>query len=215
MNDDAKFLNTLEEKVDPANVAVIVVDVQNDFCAPDGYYHSTGADLSDIRIAVERLRDFLINARDAGVMTVYVRSHYDPVYLSPVQVERRRRLGWDMPLCLEGTWGADFFLVSPAPGDPIVTKHRFDAFFQTDLDLILQSNNRKSLIFGGLATNICVESALRSAFVRDYYVTLLEDCTSARTPEFHAATLETVRAGYGVVEKAESIERIWKDNARR
>lgn len=210
-----QFLGTLEEKVDPAHAAIIVVDVQNDFCAPDGYYHSTGADLSGIRTAVERLRAFLDIARKSGVMTVYVRSHYDPIYLSPVQIERRQRLGWEMPLCQEGTWGADFFMVRPAPGDPVVTKHRFDAFFRTNLDLILRSNNRKSLIFGGVATNICVESALRSAFVRDYYVVLLEDCTSARTPEFHQATLETVRAGYGVVEKAETIERIWQDISRR
>ena len=94
-----------------------------------------------------------------------------------------------------------------------MTKHRFDAFFRTDLDLILRTNGRRSLIFCGVATNVCVESAVRSAFVRDYYVVLLEDCTAARTPELHAASLETVRTSYGVVESADAIERIWKEKS--
>jgi nicotinamidase-related amidase len=152
----------------------------------------------------------LINlARQAGVMVVFVRSQYDPIYLSPTQIARRRRVGWDIPLCQIGTSGFDFYRVEPAAGEPIVTKHRFDAFYGTDLELILTGNQKRHLFFAGVATNVCVESSLRSAFMRDFEVVIVEDGTAARTLRAHEAALDNVRQHFGLVAKVADVERAW------
>jgi ureidoacrylate peracid hydrolase len=160
----------LRKNLTPASAALIVIDVQNDFCAKGGYFDRTGADLSLVEPAVTRMLGLIDAARAAGVMVTFVRSHYDPVYLSEAQNARRRRVGWDIPLCRQGTWGVEFYRVAPKPGETIIIKHRYDAFHQTDLELVLRTNAITSLILTGVATNVCVESTLRAAFMRDFEV---------------------------------------------
>ena len=170
----------------------------------------TGADLAPIERAVDRLVHFIDAARRSGTAVIFVRSQYDEVYLSETQNRRRRRVGWDVPLCRVGTPGFDFYKVQPLMGEPVVTKHRFDAFYQTDLELLLRTNGKHNLLFAGVATNVCVESSLRSAFMRDFSVILLEDCSAARNARAHEAALENVRYHFGIVAKADDIERSWR-----
>jgi nicotinamidase-related amidase len=146
-------------------------------------------------------------------MVVFVRSQYDAIYLSATQTARRRRVGWDIPLCQVGTPGFDFYSVQPAAGDPIVTKHRFDAFYGTDLELLLAGNRKRHLFFAGVATNVCVESSLRSAFMRDFEVIIVEDCAAARTARAHGAALDNVRQHFGLVATAADVERAWMASA--
>jgi ureidoacrylate peracid hydrolase len=207
--------DTLRKNVDPAAAAVVVIDVQNDFCAKGGYFDRTGADLSLSAPAIERLAGLIDAARAACVMVVFVRSHYDPVYLSDTQNARRRRLGWDIPLCRQGTPGIEFYRVAPQPGEPVVTKHRYDAFHGTDLELVLRTNGVRSLIMTGVATNVCVESTLRSGFMRDFEIVLVEDCTAARTRRAHEGTLENVKTHFGVVASAAEIEQMWAELNRQ
>jgi len=200
----------LVKNTDPASSAVVVIDVQNDFCARGGYYDRTGADLSSIDTTLDRLIRLIDSARDAGAMVAFVRSQYDPIHLSPTQNERRRRVGWDIPLCRQDSWGIGFYRVEPLPGEPVITKHRYDAFYGTSLELILNSNGRRNLLFTGVATNVCVETSLRSAFIRDFEVVLLEDCAAARSRRAHEATLDTVRQHFGIVASADDVERAWE-----
>lgn len=202
--------SALELNTVPSSTALIVVDVQNDFCGPGGYYDCTGADLLPIGKAVDRLIPHINAARNAGVMVIFVRSQYDPLYLSRTQNERRRRAGWDVPLCRRGTPGFDFYRIEPKQAQAIVTKHRYDAFYGTDLELILNTNGRSNLLFAGVATNVCVESSLRSAFMRDFEVVILEDCTAARSRTAHDATLDNVRKHFGLVATASEIEQLWR-----
>jgi ureidoacrylate peracid hydrolase len=208
MTDDHR--NVLRARIAPASTALIAIDVQNDFCAKGGYFNTTGADLSRIVSAAHRLVDFVEAARAASVLVVFVRSHYDPIYLSEAQNARRRRVGRLVPLCLQGSWGAEFFALKPVSGEPIVTKHRYDGFYNTDLELILRSNGIENVLMTGVATNTCVETTLRSAFVRDFEVTLVDDCAGARTQRAHDGTLDNVRSGFGVVAGADEIEREWR-----
>lgn len=206
--------SSLERVSDVAQSALVVIDMQNDFCAAGGYFDRSGADLSEMEILANRIVTCIDAARKAGVMVIFVRSAYDSVFLSEAQIERRRRVGWDMPLCQRQTWGYDFYRVTPLPDEPIITKHRFDAFYGTDLELILRSNGKSRLIFAGVATNVCVETSLRNAFIRDFEVILLADCTGARNRHAHEATLETVQYHFGLVVTSTDIERIWKEKSR-
>lgn len=208
LHDDV--LLTLPQKVDLAHTAVLVIDVQNDFCAPGGYYDRTGAELAGIHEMIPRLQRFLTCARESSVPLIFVAAGYDAEYLSSVHRERHlRRFGRVLPCCPSGTWGAEFFGVAPVPGEPVIVKRRYSAFHGTDLDLLLRSRGIRTLVLAGVATNVCVETAARDAYMRDYYVVIVGDCTAARDEEVHRAALANVEANFGVVATADALASAW------
>ena len=204
-------LLTLAQKVDPGHTVVLIIDVQNDFCAPGGYYDRTGAELTGINDMIQRLERFLVNARAVAVPVIFVAAGYDAEYQSSVQRERHlRRFGRVFPVCPRGTWGAEFFVVAPKPGEPVIVKRRYSAFLGTDLDVLLRSRAIRTLVLAGVATNVCVETAARDAYMRDYYVVILGDCTAARNEQVHRAALANVEANFGVVSSADALVSAWK-----
>jgi ureidoacrylate peracid hydrolase len=199
-------LTALGRKANPQHTALLVVDVQNDFCAKEGAYGKIGADLSMVKEMVPRLSSFIEEARKIGFLVVFIRNNYnssDNWYLSDSwleQAERRRRgLYVDIPMCVQDSWGADFYLLKPRRNEPIVTKHRFDAFEGTDLDLILRSKGIKTIILTGFATNVCVETTARRGFVKDYYVIVLRDLVASDSREMHEAALKNLDMYFGQV----------------
>lgn len=208
---DDDVLLTLPQKVAPRHTAVLVIDVQNDFCAPNGYYDRTGAHLADIHEMIPRLQRFLTDARQASVPVIFVAAGYDAEYVSSVQRERHlRRFGRVLPVCPSGTWGAEFFAVAPLPGEPVIVKRRYSAFHGTDLDLLLRNRAIRTLVLAGVATNVCVETAARDAYMRDYYVVMVGDCTAARDDQVHRAALANVEANFGVVTTVDVLASAWR-----
>lgn len=205
-----QILRTLQDKVAPGNAALIVVDVQNDFCADEGVFGRTGNDLSMVQAAVPKLQQLIDGARTAKVPVIFVQAIYDPVYLPPVWHERNARIGFESPRCLSGSWGADFYKVAPLPGETIVRKHRYSAFVDTELDLILRSQRIQTVIVAGVATNICVESTARDAFMKDYYVAFMDDASGAYRKEFHDSTLANIAIGFGTVTTAKEVLAAWQ-----
>jgi ureidoacrylate peracid hydrolase len=203
------FLNSLELKVAPGNAALVVVDVQNDFCDDGGVFGKAGYDLSMVRKAIPKIKALVDGARSAGVPVIFVQAIYDPVFLPPAWYERNARLGFEVSRCLSGSWGADFHGIKPLEGETIIRKHRYSAFVGTDLDLVLRSQQIQSLIVAGVATNICVESTSRDAFMQDYYVTLAEDASAAYNQEQHDATLTNIKVGFGIVATVQEIMAAW------
>jgi ureidoacrylate peracid hydrolase len=213
------MLDTLEKKVDPRHVALIVVDVQNDFCAPKGMMDREGRDLSLVQAMVPRLTTLIEAARQVGVLIVYIQSIYGLAgneYLSESWVEqasRRRRGSYTKyPVCARGSWNADFYEgISPADGEVVINKHRFDAFEGTDLDLILRSKGIRSVILTGVATNVCVETTARSAFVKDYYIVFAGDCTGTYSREEHDMTLQNIDKYFGQIANHDEVIACWRE----
>jgi ureidoacrylate peracid hydrolase len=113
-------------------------------------------------------------------------------------------------MCEDGTWQADFYGdVRPGHGDITISKHRYSAFHNTDLDLVLRSHGIRTVVLTGVLTNVCVETTAREAFVRDYYVVLVEDGTASCQPEDHAMTLRNIERFFGVVSSTQALEAIW------
>ncbi|MQA74472.1 MAG: isochorismatase family protein [Solirubrobacterales bacterium] len=210
-------LHTLERKLDPSHCALVVIDMLNDFCADGGAMAEEGLDVSPAQRMAGRLPAVIDSARDAGALVVFVRNVYstdDDTYLSDVWLEQagRRREGSyvERPVCAPDSWGSDFYSdVRPLAGEPIVTKHRFDAFLNTDLDLILRSNGIRSVVIAGVATNVCVETSVRHAFVSDYYVVVPSDGAAAYSSEEQAASLATIDRYFGQVSSCDEIAAIW------
>src|SRR5262249_18201571 len=160
----AEILTTLRQKVDPAHAALIVVDVQNDFCSEEGFFGREGYDMTQIQAAVPRIKRLIDEARAAGVKVVFIRSTYDPHHLNDPTRERNLRRGLNKSGCTTGAWGTELYGVAPIAGEPLVTKHRYSAFQGTDLHIILRSWGIRTLIMTGVTTNVCVESTAREGY---------------------------------------------------
>jgi ureidoacrylate peracid hydrolase len=212
------LLSTLDQKIEPPHTALIVVDVQNDFCAAGGFMDAEGMDLSSAQAMAERLPAVIQAARDAGVLVVFVRNIYSSDrnnYLSDTWLEqaaRRRRSSYTQhPVCEAGSWAGDFYGdVRPQPGEPVVTKHRFSAFHNTDLDTILRSHGIRTLVMSGVASNVCVETTAREGFVRDYYIVYLSDGTSAYFEQDHEAALRVIDLFFGQVVTIPDVIGVWE-----
>jgi ureidoacrylate peracid hydrolase len=196
------------ERLHPEGAAVVVVDMQNDFCHPQGVAAGLGKDLSGIEAATARLAGFLPAARAAGVPVVFVRNLHSPDSDTPEWLARHARPG-RAQTCQVGTWGAEFYGVVPVDGDVVVDKHRYNAFTRTRLEEVLDGLGRRSLLFCGVASNTCVETSLRDAVCRDYLATMVEDCCGAYSAEAHQRAVSSVASGFGLVTTSTDIVGEW------
>jgi ureidoacrylate peracid hydrolase len=216
-------LATLTDKVGAGHTALIIIDVQNDFCDEGGIMAQEGFDVADVQSMAARLPALISAARAAGVLVVFVRNVYSSehnFYLSDVWLEQasRAREGsyTRRPVCEADSWGGDFYGdVRPEARDPVVSKHRFNAFHYTDLDTILRANGIRSLVFTGVATNVCVESTARDGFMRDYYVVFTTDGTATYAQEDHDATLRNIDRYFGQLAEVAELQAIWMANEDR
>jgi ureidoacrylate peracid hydrolase len=203
------MLTTLAQKVDPALAAVLVIDMQNDFCHTDGAAGKNGSNLAMVQSMAPTLARFIDAARVAGTPVIFVRTFHGPDSDSEAWLERRRqRSNTEFVNCVEGTWGADWYGVAPVAGEDVVIKHRWSAFVRSELEELLQRRGIKSLILTGTATNGCVEATARDGFMLDFYSVLVSDCTAAASPERHWAALEGMRA-VGVTAPSQEIMACW------
>jgi ureidoacrylate peracid hydrolase len=211
------MLTTFAQKVHPDNAALIVIDMQNDFCSPGGVFPRLGYDVIAIQSMIPRLANLVEQARSAKVPIIFVKSSYNTSpnwFLSEVWFEHKSRKQAGVYTKEEalkpGTWGWDLVEdLKILPEDAVVYKHRYNAFHGTDLDLILRSRKIKSIIFTGMTTNVCVESTARDAFFRDYYVVFTSDCTATWETHLHQPTLENIERYFGLVVESDQIVQEW------
>jgi ureidoacrylate peracid hydrolase len=202
-------LRTLSEQVDPRSAALIVIDMQNDFCHPEGVSGKRGRKLAMTIEMAPRLEAFINACRAVAMPAIFVQTIHYPWTDSPSWVRRLEKDPGDS-VCRPGTWGAEFYAgIQPREGDIVITKHRYNAFLGTNLDLILRSRGIRSLLISGVGTNVCVESTLRDGYMRDYYIVLLEDCVGATDLELHQATLKNVKLHFGTVTKSTEVAKLW------
>lgn len=202
---------TLAELTEPGRTALIVVDVQNDFCHPEGYYGKNGKDLADIAVVVPRISALVEAARAAGVLVVWIQQTLLPQAKadSPSWLRRRTRGTMAPEWTVEGTWGQDFMEpLRPLPDEPIVIKHRSSSFVGTTLDLILRSNQVESLVVLGVVTQGCVESTARDATFYDYYVVLIRDCVGTIDRKLHEASMLCQSTRYDFADSSDVIS-LW------
>jgi len=208
---------SLPEKVRPPHSALIVIDMQNDFCAKGGLVDRGGRDASAVRVMAKHLPPLIDSARKSGVLVIFVRSSYSTdrnIFLSDVWLEQAARKqggGYTLtPVCQDGTWEADYYGdIRPTPGDVVVTKHRYSAFHSTDLELILRSHGVRTIVLTGVSTNVCVETTAREGFVRDFYIVLVGDATAAYSAEEHNTTLKTIDRFFGEVTSIAELQALW------
>jgi ureidoacrylate peracid hydrolase len=188
---------------------LLVVDVQNDFCHPDGLFAKAGLDLTGVQASVENLLPLIHVARTSRIPVIFVKTCHDAWTNSAGFVQRAMRKAARAEICATGTWGADYYRVQPTKEDCEVVKHRYSAFVGTNLEVILRSLARQTVVVTGVTTNVCVESTVRDAYMRDYRPVLVEDCTGAPTRQEYESALYNVRTYFGSVTDSASLMRSW------
>jgi ureidoacrylate peracid hydrolase len=180
--------------INPAQSAVVVIDMQNDFSSTGGMFALASIDISSIRSVIAPISRVLAAARRAGINVAYLKMAFRPDLSDagspdgPNRIwHRRLRVGDAIAapdgklsrILIRDTWNTDIVPeLAPKPNDIVVYKHRYSGCYETDLDSILKKRSIESLIFTGCTTSVCVGSTLRDAMFRDYTCLLLADCTA-------------------------------------
>ncbi|KRC81892.1 pyrimidine utilization protein B [Sphingomonas sp. Root241] len=200
-------------RVVPSETAVVVIDMQNAYASSGGYVDQAGFDISGAAGTIDQISKVLDVARGAGVQVVYLQNGWDPDYVeaggpgspnwhkSNALKTMRKRPELAGQLLARGGW--DYDLVDglkPQPGDIVIGKTRYSAFFNSQLDSVLRSRGIKTIVFVGIATNVCVESTLRDGFHLEYFGVMLEDATHhLGPPMMQEATVYNVEKFFGWV----------------
>lgn len=189
---------TWTEVADLEKCALVVVDMQNDFCHEKGALALNGEDVASSQAIVPTLDRLIAEARRLGVSVYFIQTTHDETTNSPSWAARRRHRQHEV--CRTATWGTDFYGVAPIESDVVIIKHRYSAFIGTDLELRLRATGKEVLFITGVATNICVESTLRDGYMLNFYTVLVPDCcATSHGSAVQENTVENVRRSFGWV----------------
>ena len=200
-------------RLNPAETAMIIVDMQNAYASPGGYIDVAGFDIGGAAACIGQVAKAAAAARAAGIPVLYFQNGWDAHYAeaggpgspnwhkSNALKTMRKRPELAGTLLAKGGW--DYALVdelAPQPGDTVVPKTRYSGFFNTNVDSWLRSRGVRNIVFTGIATNVCVESSLRDAFHLEYFCVVLEDATHAAGPDFaQKAAIYNIETFFGWV----------------
>jgi ureidoacrylate peracid hydrolase len=186
------------EPVPAARTALLVVDMVNDYLDPAGAM--AAADCEPVIAANRRLAEA---ARAAGVLIVWIR----PGHLDASDGLFRKRIVH----AIDGTWGAELHPgLGVADGERVLSKRRYSAFFQTDLDLYLREHDIAKVVVTGVALNICVRSTVHDAFYNGYQVVVVPDASRATGDREMASTLYDIETHYGDVQSTDDVIAAWQ-----
>ncbi|TDC85256.1 isochorismatase family cysteine hydrolase [Actinomadura sp. 7K507] len=203
----------LDVTLDPADVGLLVIDLQNGFCHPEGARgRAFGADsVAKPREMVPHALGLTERCRAAGIPVWFTRQ----VHLPGDHGRKRRRIpshldrrGVKLELCHQGTWDAELLdevkqhVVSD---DEIIVKHRASAFYNTRLESVLRMSGVQVLVVAGTTTSFCVDSTIRDAYARDFDVVVPAECVADTDDAAHAAVLASTDRFHGVVSTADEL----------
>jgi ureidoacrylate peracid hydrolase len=195
-------------RLDARGTALLVIDVQNDFCHQDGYFAGFGFDVRPCAEAAARIGPVVESARRRGMPVVWTMSTNSdpPVHrLAPARFRRPRADGRPPDQFAPGSWGWRIVDgLQPRASELRVEKPRYDAFLHTPLEDELRALAVSTVVVTGVITNCCVDTTARSAFMRGFDVLVLEDCvgTFAEERDLHDASLRNLEQLFAVVARA-------------
>ena len=194
-------------RLDPARTALLVVDMQNAFVMPGGSMARLGLSTSRGHDIIEPVHLLIEACRKRGVPVIHTLTTFRTDYADAGLVAERFPALQPLGHIMSGTWDAQIVeRLVPRAGEYVIAKNRFDAFYGTNLELVLRALHVDTLVVAGVPTNICVESTIREAFVRDLRVVLPRDATASYTSEMEDASLATLGFMFAQVASVADVE---------
>lgn len=218
---------SLDELLEPKTTAHLVIDLQNDFCSPEGWAAGTGAPVEQYRQVIAKAVSLVESTRKLGVLQVFVKLVALPGGLSDdaawlrlmhrVAIQHGRPIPDDGSYGLvRGSWGAELVdELRPQSHDVVIEKPRSSAFFETGLDAVLRAKGIRTLLFSGCTTEGCVESSVRDAGFHGYFAVVASDAVGSDVPDLHRASLRVLAAYRADVVTSDVIVRSLATNADR
>jgi ureidoacrylate peracid hydrolase len=181
-------------QLDKQKAALVVIDMQQSFCKPEGLVAAIGLDTTACQQVIGACVEVLASARAAGIPIFFTRYVYQPDYRDGgVMIDHLLPELAEVKALVAGSADAGIVAeLSPRDGEIIIDKNRPSAFYHTDFEQALASTGRDQLIVCGVTTNCCVESTVRDASHRDLQVFVVEDACAELDAERHAVSLRTM-----------------------
>ncbi|MDG6904879.1 MAG: cysteine hydrolase [Nitrososphaerota archaeon] len=202
----------------PNETALLIIDMQNDFCRQDGYFGRVrGRDMKNVMHIIPKIAELLDFTRRNGITSIFIKTihskHTDSevwtsrlVDDSGILLNQTNRHPADA-LCALGSTGAEIVdELQPNLDEPVVIKHRYSSFVQTDLELMLRIKGIKNVLVTGNATNVCVESTARHAFMLDFLTVTVSDCVATSDSHgVHESSLLNLEGYFGYVAPSDKV----------
>ncbi len=193
--------------IDPAETALIIIDMQKDFLYPNGYGAFLGNDVTLLQRTIAPIQALLAAARGRGMLVIHTREGHLPDLSDcpPTKLNRwppGNRIGDMGPMgriLIRGEVGhAIVDELAPAPGEIVIDKPGKNAFYATDLDEMLRTHGIRNLLVTGVTTDVCCSATVIAANDRGYNAIVLRDCVASYSPARHAAVLDVIKAQGGI-----------------
>ena len=194
-------------ELDPATTALVIIDMQRDFLLPGGFGEMLGNDVSMLTKVIEPLGTVLDAARALGMLIIHTREGHRPD-MSDCPPAKLARGKLETPIGAEGPFGRVLIRgehghgiveeLAPADGEVVLDKPGKGAFYATDLELLLQNAQIKSLIVTGVTTEVCVHTTVREANDRGFECLVPADCVGSYFAEFQEVGLKMIAAQGGI-----------------
>ena len=187
--------------IDPGHTALLIVDMQNAYCHTEGASRKQGLDIEPCRAIIPRIGELLEISRRKGIPALFTRQEHLPNDAAfartrfPLEAHershiQRRKTGLATPIA--GTWDADIVAeLTPREGEPVVVKHRWSGFYNTNLEVLLRTLGVDTIVMTGVNSNACIDSTARDAYFRDFTILVVSDGIAApkENEDLHLATL--------------------------
>ena len=211
MSNDPPLLLDLATLVDPAHTAFVIIDMQNDFCAPGGWTDRiVKRDIGRLGPVARPIQILIDGARAAQVPVVWVRADYSADRVPNAMRARSARMGLMEDCCVPGSWGVDWFEVTPLDGEPVFTKHCYSGFSNPGFNHALAVRNVRTLVFAGVQSHVCVETTLRDGHSHGYYCVVPEECVASPNVAAHDVMLSNVSMIFGNVVSLSELLAQWE-----
>lgn len=197
------------ELLDPRKTALLVIDMQNAFCHPEGTLGISGVDVEPAQRAIPAVARLVGSCKEAGIPVIWSQQVHFAVDAGrarkrlPSHTQKRARVS-----ALAGTWDAqivDELAVLADNSSLVFTKHRFGCFYETRLDAMLRMLGTEALLMCGATANACVETTLREAYLRDYDVVAVTDCIAAVRPEWEPLAHDVWGQYFGLLATSDEV----------